>query len=277
MKRPALLPTLSVATGLAVAGGLAIWAAEPLTTPEPVAGACLRHGTATIVRSDLVSQIILDATLGYTGAYTIGYPAAIAAASRPSQPAPPQVLTRHPPRGDLLPPRASRPAPAARRLRPCRPRLRTFRWRRPPLPRRPRRRCRPAGATSHPPAPPVPANRHAPAAKHRLPVVDIRRRVPTPPQPDVSVHRRVVARRRRTSPPCRRSARSSPRATRYSPSTEHPLSSCTAPSRRGEPWPTGPRAPTWPSSTPTWSPSATPPPPSSTRPATPTAPPPPPR
>jgi hypothetical protein len=81
MKRPALLLALGVTSGLAAAGGLALWTADPFTTAEPVASAST--ATATIVRSDLVSQIVLDATLGYAGTYTIGYPAANSSSQSP--------------------------------------------------------------------------------------------------------------------------------------------------------------------------------------------------
>jgi hypothetical protein len=76
MKRPLLIPTLAITSGLALISGSAVWAADSFTTRQPVAGASATTATATttVSRADLVSQVVLDATLGYAGTYTIGYP-----------------------------------------------------------------------------------------------------------------------------------------------------------------------------------------------------------
>ena len=115
MKGRALLITLAVTTGLGVVAGLAIRAAGPFAPPEPAAGAAPGPATATIVRSDLVSRIVLDATVGYTGAYTVGYPAATASSLVST--ATSTGTSSHPPSA-ARPSGTSRPAPPARtRLR----------------------------------------------------------------------------------------------------------------------------------------------------------------
>jgi hypothetical protein len=101
MKRPWLLGALAVTTGLAVVGGLAIWALDPFTARQPAAGhSSSTTVTATIVRANLVSQIVLDATLGYNGTYTIGYPAANSSPTTttdpPAAPGPSRAATSEP-------------------------------------------------------------------------------------------------------------------------------------------------------------------------------------
>jgi hypothetical protein len=88
MKRPRLLVALAATTGLSVAGALAIWAVNGLAARERAAGASSSTVTATIVRANLVSQIVLDATLGYNGTYTIGYPVATSSPTPTNDPQP---------------------------------------------------------------------------------------------------------------------------------------------------------------------------------------------
>lgn len=78
--------TATAAALLATAAAVTVWAAIQANSP-PTAQAAPQapaRATATISRTTLSSQITLDATLGYTGTYSVDYPTGAANSSNPN-------------------------------------------------------------------------------------------------------------------------------------------------------------------------------------------------